>query len=356
VGWNAAKKRPTYHHNLAFNGFDGVKVHYDDETNEIAYATKRWMVRVNDDVYQRINVYQPDRIERYISIKNLNDGYWSPFTGDGQPAVIPWVDKRNAPLGVPVIHFAFNRAGWRWGMSGLEDVIPLQNALNKSIVDLIAAADTTGFRIYYGIGIQGKDSEGNELKLAPGTLIHTTNENAKFGAIPGEDLRPLIEVVDAFKISIAQVTETPLHLFQVSGQSASEGAQKQQEVGMISRAEDAAVHFGNRWEDVMYLSRRLHNTFTNEPAMDEEQLISTLWRDFEVRDRVERVKAMAEAINVLVSAGGDLENAARFVGVDEESAAKIAEFSLPAGLNQVGMVPAQPRPEPQDDDAPADQN
>lgn len=332
VGWDWEKGRPTYHHNMAYDGNEGVKVHYDDETGEISFASKRWMVYRDGDIYRRINLYYDDHIERYISSDRLSNGVWSPFTGDGLDAVIPWINRAGQPLGVPVIHFAYNAAGWRWGMSVLEQVIPLQNALNKSIVDLVAAADSTGFRVYFGSGIEGEDEDGNELLIAPGTLITTRNENGRLMAIPGEDLRPLIEVVDAFKIAIAQVTETPLHLFQVSGQNASEGAQKQQEVGMILRADDAAVHFGNSWEDVMYLSRRVHNAFSNEPAVAEDTLINALWKDFEVRDRVERVREMAEAMAQIVSAGGDLEAAARFAGVDEENAAKIAAFSVPAGM------------------------
>jgi len=333
VDWNNKTGRPRYYHNLAYDGYEGVKVHFNDENGEIDYASKRWNVASARDgsvgYKRRINLYFPDRIERYVSDDRIQDGIWQRFTDEENPDwPIPWVDRDGMPLGVPVFHFPFNQAGWRWGMSALEQVIPLQNALNKSVVDLIAAADTTGFRIYYVVGSNNLDEDGKPLQISPGVLLGFRNESATFGAINPAELRPLIETVDAFKVSIAQVTETPLHLFQVSGQNASEGAQKQQEVGMISRAEDTSVHFGNRWEDVMYLSRRMHNTFSNEPKLDENQLISTLWRDFEVRDRVERVKVQGEALSLFTAAGGDYEASARYVGIDEESAAEMGRFAL----------------------------
>ena len=331
VGWDNVTGRPKYHPNLAYDGFEGVKVHYNDETNEIDYASKKWNVTDNRDgdvgYKRRINLYYPDRIERYISNDRLNDGQWSKYDEDGQPWLIPWVDRKNNPLGVPVIHFKYNSAGWRWGQSVLENVIPIQNALNKAVVDLIAAADTTGFRVYWVTGGSPTDENGDPIKVSPGVML-AGPETSSFGYFPGEPLRSLIEVVDTFKVTIAQISETPLHLFQVSGQNASEGAQKQQEVGMISRAEDTAVHFGNAWEDTMYLSRRLHNAFSNEPPMDEAQLISSLWKDFEVRDRIERIKTQGEALESFTTAGGDYEAVARYVGVDEESAKAMAKFAL----------------------------
>jgi len=48
-------------------------------------------------------------------------------------------------LGVPVVHFRNNDQGYDYGASELSSVIPLQNALNKTIIDLLASADTSAF-------------------------------------------------------------------------------------------------------------------------------------------------------------------------------------------------------------------
>jgi hypothetical protein len=348
VGWDNEKDIPSYFPNLAFDGSDGVDVHYNDETGKIDFAVKYWIVRDYEDAgyKRRANMYYADRIERYVSDDRTDDGNWHWYTEDGQDGILPWVDKTGKPLGVPVFHFANDRAGMRWGVSALEPVIPLQNALNKSVIDLIAAADTTGFRIHYVTGENMLDENEEEIKIHPGTFLSSTNENAKFGFIPGEDLRPLIEVMDAFKISIAQVTETPLHLFQVSGQNASEGAQKQQEVGMISKAEDTATYFGNDWEDIMALSVRLHNAFSSQPPLPEDEMVETLWGDFEVRDRVGRVLEQSEAVNKLTSSGAQIEAAARAALFDDETAKNLGRFAVP-----VGMISTQP---PQEDNGEPD--
>jgi hypothetical protein len=275
------------------------------------------------------------------------------FTDDGQPGVLSWIDPlTGAPLGVPVVHFAYNRAGYRWGISALEPVIPLQNALNKAVIDLIAAADTTGFRIFTMLGSDAVDEDGEPLSISPGSFISlpAPPSMASIGFIPGEDLRPLVEVVDAFKISIAQVTETPLHLFQVSGQNASEGAQKQQEVGMISKASDTAIQFGNSWERCMQFARRLENAF-GKGRMDEKQLIETVWKDFEIRNLEERAKARAEIFAILVGAGVDPQVAALRANYSKEEAAEMAKKMRALARDQVnppmdrreGNVPAPAR-------------
>lgn len=340
VGWNSQTQRPEFHPNLAYNGDEGVKVHYNDEDNSILFASKRWRVQSEDGGFKhRVNLYYPDRIERYVSGGKKYDGVWRGFDEDGKGKVIDWTDREGNPLGVPVFHLGYNKNGFRWGQSILEAVIAPQNALNKSVVDLIAAADTTGFRVFWATGTDMIDEDGNDVKLHPGSFLTNSNPDVTFGHIPGEPLRPLIEVVDAFKITIAQVTETPLHLFQVSGQNASEGAQKQQEVGMVSKAEDTAVHFGNFWEDVMYFSRRLYNAFGDGDELSEDELITTIWGDFEVRDKTERRKAQAEIVQIYTNAGAGIEQAAKEAGLPIEEAKELARFSLPLGMtNNTGMA------------------
>jgi hypothetical protein len=136
-------------------------------------------------------------------------------------------------------------------------VVPLQNAQNKGLIDLLAAADTTGFRILYMIG----DDPG-KLEVSPGSWVFTNRppggENgAAIGAIDGADLTPLIALKDSIAIEIARVSRTPLSYFQISGQVAAEGSQKQQENGLLAKVASRQTSFGNSWEDVLKMARRL---------------------------------------------------------------------------------------------------
>ena len=206
--------------------------------------------------------------------------YWGQ---DGEFAISP---------GIPLFHYRNRSDGYNYGKSELHDVVPLQNALNKSIIDLVAAADTTGFRLYWMTG-----GDPSSLEIVPGSWIFATDPEAKFGHIAGEDLSKLIEFKDSFAMEIARVSRTPLSFFQITGQVSSEGTLKQQESGLVSRAKKRQVEFGNTWEDVMAFCRKLWNIYQSEPTLEESATIDAQWDDPETRDdkgRLEELKFKAD--------------------------------------------------------------
>lgn len=320
VGWDNEQQIPTFTFEGALVDGDGVQVVYSDERNVPVLATKRWQMTTEGKVgkQRRMNVYYPDRIERYISDGDGYEGAWQPYAADGVPAVEPWRTKTGEPLGLPVIHFKNKDCGYNYGASELRDVIPLQNALNKTIIDLMAAADTTAFRIYWMLG-----DDPSSISMAPGSWVYSTRppsgENgASVGYFPGEPLGNLIALKDSIAIEIARVTRTPVSYFQVSGQRPAEGTLKQEESGLVGKIKDRQVAFGNCWEDAMALARRLANTFGGA-ALDETQPISTLWDDPETRND----KLLIEGLQGKAALGIPEEQLWREMGYD---AAQIAEM------------------------------
>lgn len=297
VEWDNERGVPLFTHDLAYDGTGGVKIHYNkDKRRQVAYASKRWRVESEDPANagkaRRLNLYFPDRIEKYISHDDHYEGGWQEYVEEGQPWPIPWLAKDGTPLGVPVVHFRNKDQGYNYGQSELKQVVPLQNALNKTIIDLLATADTAGFPLFVMLG---DDPSG--LETAPGSWIYslrppTGDESVSVTKIAAEDLTPLIALKDAFVAEIARVSRTPLSYFQVTGQIAAEGTQKQQESGLVARAEDRQVAFGNAWEDAMIMARRLNNTF-GTGGMDEEQSISTQWADPQTRNEKEHLETLA---------------------------------------------------------------
>jgi len=279
VGWDNDEQRPTFAYEQAFDGEEGTMVHYSRDTRKPMFASKRWE---DDEKRDRLNLYLPDRVERYVAD---DGGDWAPFTGNGAWRE-PWGDAEN-PLGIPVVHFAHRDQGYNWGRSDLRDVMPLQNAFNKAIIDLVAAADTTAFRIYTMIG---DDPSG--LEITPGCWVYSTKppsgeDSASIGHIPGEDLSKLIEFKDAFAMEIARVSRTPLSFFQISGHRPAEGTLKQEESGLVARAGKAQVGFGNAWEDVMKMAAKLSNHFgpaEGTQKLPEDLQIDTQWQDAETRN------------------------------------------------------------------------
>lgn len=299
VEWDEEHQRPSFTFQPALVDAEGVQVIYADERAAPKWATKRWLMRVEGKPgkQRRMNVYYPDHVEHLISDTDEQEGNWQPFAEEGHPWREPWQHRDGTGLGMPVIHFKNKDTGYNYGCSELRDVVPLQNALNKTIIDLLAAADTTAFRIFWMLG---DDPSG--LNVSPGSWIYSTRppsgENgASVGYFPGESLDNLIALKDSIAIEIARVTRTPVSYFQVSGQRPAEGTLKQEEAGLVGKAKNRQLSMGNCWEDAMYLARRLWNTYGPGPEMDEEVQISTIWADCQTRNEallIQTLKTKAE--------------------------------------------------------------
>lgn len=271
-----AEGRITFNHNDAYTdgkattptssgSGEGVKLHYatDNRRGKPIFATKRWAVTDGPDAgYRRyFTAYYPERIERYYQdYRELAEGRYSEVgwkklvESEGPLAGVwpqPWVDQRGAPLGIPVIEFRNGRA------SELSEVVPIQRALNKSFIDLIAAADAAGFRVMFAAGWEPLDENGQPLKFGPGQIIYTLNKEGTLTSIPGDDLTRLIQVIDRNILSIAQVSRTPISNFQLFGQIPSADSQKQLEAGLLAKCKSRQRVYGNAWEDLIYLARRV---------------------------------------------------------------------------------------------------
>lgn len=286
VEWDNEKAMPRFTQENAYDGSDGVHVIYSDERrNEPVVAVKRWIVTSGQNVRtRRVNLYYPERIEKYTD--GGSGQSWRPYEEDGQPWPIPWVSG-GAPLGIPVAHFRNKDQGYSYGESELEDVLPLQNGLNKSFIDLLAAADTTGFRIYTASGY-----DGSSVKVAPGMFLWSTAPDARIGAIEPSDLSGLIALKDSIAADIAKITRTPLSYFQLTGQVAAAGTLKEQRSGLTSKARDRQVVFGNAWEDAMYMAAKLASAF-GSGGIDPDAEISTVWADDEKPDEAELAAQVA---------------------------------------------------------------
>lgn len=292
VEWSNEHGRPVWTQENAYDGSQGLHIVYSDERRNVPMvAIKRWIVTSGANVTtRRTNLYWPDRIEKYADDGGSNS-YWRPFEEQGQPWPIPWTRSGGAPRGIPVFHFRNKDQGYSYGESELEDVVPVQNGLNKSFIDLFAAADATGFRIMTMVG-----GDPTNITVAPGGWVYMTDPAGKITAIDGADLTGLVSLKDSIAAEIGKITRTPLSYFQLTGQVTAADTLKQQEAGLLSKATDRAVTFGNSWEDALYMARKLHNDF-GPGGLDEEAEISAVWKDFETRnelDHLNGLKAKAE--------------------------------------------------------------
>lgn len=244
----------------------GCKIFYenDDENQPPIRASKRWREKsINGEVVQRLTEYYPNRIEKY----RVEDDDLKPVQDDGDEGwPLAWVDKSGGPLGIPVIHFAEPEM-----RPYALDVFGTQDDIIQTIYDMRGASHYSAYRVFYAFGwvptIDGKEPKtdgSNWLSVGPGTIIGDgakSPQDASFGAINGESLKPFIEVIRELIYYAAIVTDTPLYRFNASGQIAAADTLKQQDEPLVVKVIKRQERFGDSWTQVFDMARRVQNAF-----------------------------------------------------------------------------------------------
>jgi len=241
-------------------------VEYDEETpGRIVWAAKYW--RRLDDRH-RVNMFYGDRVEKYISRPERSATRdarpdpetikYEPFTEDKGGEVIP------NPYGVvPVFHFANNADLGSLGRSELKDVISVQDALNKSVLDMLVAMEFSAFRQRWISGIEIEyDNEGQPIapfKSGAERLWITESAETKFGDFAASELSQFLGVKDSFRIDFASVSGTPLYYFMQTGANFPQSGEsyRRAETRFVNKIRDRQEAFGNVWEDLMQFALRM---------------------------------------------------------------------------------------------------
>ena len=311
VDWDPDTQSPRWTLNFKFDGTQGIKLHRDPSTNKVLFASKRWqtfdITQPGQNGYTRLNLYFPDRVEKYIDDKakgvtgtingqQLQLG-WAEYRDDpAEPWPIPWIDADGRALGLAVVPF-INPSG-----SEIEDMVGLQDMLNKSDVDLIAAADGAGFRILYAAGIDAviDPATGQEktLSVSPGQMMRFSNPAAKLAAVEAGGIESELAACRYFIESIAGITRTPQYLFQAQGADQPSGESlKMQETGLVHKTKRKQGVFGNAWEDVITLSAQLNNKYRSAFAVPIVR-VQTEWASPERQDETEALDNALKKSNV----------------------------------------------------------
>lgn len=231
-------------------------VHYDDETEQVTWAAKWWR---RDDKRARLNIYWPDRIEKFVSLSEAHGmsaraAEFIPLAGE---------EVVTNPYGqIPVFHFANNAEMATFGESELRSVLPIQDALNKSVADLLVTMEYAAFPQRWATGLEERRDPVNGTALTPFTAgverIWYGTTDVKFGDFAVADLTQFIAVHDMFLLSIARVTKTPTHYLLINPSNFPSGESlKTSESGFVSKVLDRQIAFGNVWEEVMTFAARV---------------------------------------------------------------------------------------------------
>ena len=291
------KNGPLLAHELAYDGDAGTLVVLDTNGAVILVAVKIWW----EGDKRRANLYFPASVEKYW----LSDsGELEPID---EPMAVTGVD--GAAGGIPLVRFSRKQTA----KSELNNVLPQQQALNRSIVDLVMASLLTGFSFMWAKGWTP------DKKLTPGMIMAAALTDANGRAIvpqneeqgkamqamlsgldlkriePG-DLSQIIKGAQFFIEQIGIVSSTPLPNM-MGGDSQSGDALRQRDIRLLGKITSAQVRFGNAWEDVVNMAARLQRQFPGSGSQSPELgRLNAKWKSGEIRNNTD-ILAMFKLLN-----------------------------------------------------------
>lgn len=209
------------------------------------FAAKWW----EEDEYLRMTLYYRDHLENYTTRgKVVND-----ILPDDK-AFIPWSDENMAPIVenpfgiIPVFHFRGSR---RRPASQLQNVIPLQDTINKLIADMMVAAEFGAYPQRYVISQAGIQN----LQNAPNTIWDLVasdqgSQPTSAGQFDAADLDNYLKSIDAFTNDVGVITRTPKHFFYVQGGDPSGEALIAMEAPLNKKVTKIQTALQPTWRDV----------------------------------------------------------------------------------------------------------
>lgn len=250
-----------------------MAVHYSaGKRGEMDAAAKAWLA---DDGHVRLNVYLPGQILRFMSREKAQREVGINY----KPTEFAEVATDRNPRGlVPVVHWA-NRAFGQYGISELSPVVPLQDALNKTLCDMLVTMEFQAFQQRWVTGVDipvdpltGKPKE-KPFAAGADRILSVPDENAQFGAFPQSDMAPFLGAQRELRSEIARVSGIPLHYFFVNTAEAPTGESlKTMELRFSRKLRNRQRLFGKTWENAMTMLLELLNV-----SLPDDLDINTVW-------------------------------------------------------------------------------
>lgn len=327
----------------------------EDEPGLVEVAAKLWAADpyADDRTYWRLTLYYADRIERFVTKSEIattgsevpdKPDQWTEWSDDGN------VDGESAGWRLPnqfaqVPVFAWNNDAntGEYGRSDLHDVIPLQDALNKTIADALIAGEFAAVPQRWATGLEvpvGPDGKPLEepFEAAVDRIWNNPNPSGRFGQFDAANLEGFIKTADGYRAEIARVSRTPLHYLLLSGEFPSGEALRAAEAPLMAVIADREIAFGNSWEDAMAFALKI--------ARAEPDSISASWKDTTSVGETEKMQALV----IKKELGVPDDQLWQEMGYDEDQvedfkiAAEDRKATMLASFGGVSVTPGEPAP------------
>lgn len=295
-------------------------VTYDTERpGTILSAGKVWF---DNERRWRMNLYYSDRIEKYATmIRGKDSGRSFPENAtefsEFQSPNESWPIENTWGV-VPVFHFANDADTGAIGVSELACVLPLQDGLNKSIMDMLIAGEFSSLPQRWATGVEIEidpvTGQPAEFKAGADRVWHTGAPDARFGQFDPAGLAPFLDMGKMFQRAIATVSETPLHALMLhEGEYPSGEALKTAEEPLTTKIGDRQIAWGDVWEDAMALALRMANI--------EGAQLECLWRDPVPRN----TKSHIETLTLKKGIGASNKQLLREAGYNDQQIATMED-------------------------------
>lgn len=227
------------------------------------FMIRRWCERADGTQETwRVDLYYADRVERWISTNAgalTEESGWIPY-GDEEDDEDSWTSEHT----FGEIPFSHHRTALPYGVPLHREGYGTQDALNKELITLLTTTDSQGHAQRYQLlkddavldennddpqwvedgdassvspgGMTKSGGVGSGQRTGPGTMLTLTGTE-EVGQFASADPAVFIEPVLLFIRLMAQLTNTPLHDFDPSGDVPSGESLKREEAPLVKSIE-----------------------------------------------------------------------------------------------------------------------
>jgi hypothetical protein len=295
---------------------------YDQENpRKKLFAAKMWQYADYDTKRIHLNLYYPDRIEKYAGYGEIEN------MGTPQGANFILTETIANPWGeVPVFHFRTHKP---YGRPEHADAFGPQDAINKLVNTHMMTVDYQGAPQRYALSNGGNAAEMDDfseddtarenigtLKNGPGELWYLQGVQT-VGQFPAADPKTFTEPVNEFVNQMAAITSTPTHYFMRGSYIPSGQALRVSEAPLTKKVLNRQMALESTWKDLFLFMLKIEGI---------SAVIDIDWSNAETVDEVDRWDVAVRKKSV----GMPLEQILLELGYDAELATQISAESMVA--------------------------
>lgn len=263
IAWRDEEQGIEAYHNDARN----VHCFYESDRPRVKrFAAKWWN---DDDDKRRITLYYRDRLQYFRSLKKSDElGEWNPKDWE------EIATAENPFETIPVFHFRLGHNG----QSELDNVLSLQDIVNKTLSDLVVTGEFQSFAQRYAI--TNAALTGDDLPVSPKELwqlpanTDPDSEQTKIGQFAASDMAQFTATMEHVAMSMAAITNTPRHLFWGQPGDISGEALMALEAPLLKKVQRYLARLKSTWRELGLFLLELEGT-----SLETETAIMPIFAD-----------------------------------------------------------------------------